>query len=196
MFSPCIGRKMYYVTWVLQFSILILGNMGFLLLGGKALKEIDSQFSDSPLRLQYFVVMTGVSYFVFALLVPTLSSMRRWLGISMVLTFTYITILLVVVFRDGRSNKDRNYDIIGSNNFSKVMNGFGAISAIIVCNSSGILPELQVNTCMESKSGVQICILKSILYCFLQSQNHLYVNEQMGLNNSQSRLKILEAQSV
>ncbi|KAJ0723476.1 putative amino acid transporter, transmembrane domain-containing protein [Helianthus annuus] len=102
MFSPCIGRKMYYVTWVLQFSILILGNMGFLLLGGKALKEIDSQFSDSPLRLQYFVVITGVSYFVFALLVPTLSSMRRWLGISMVLTFTYITILLVVVFRDGR----------------------------------------------------------------------------------------------
>ncbi|KAJ0554695.1 putative amino acid transporter, transmembrane domain-containing protein [Helianthus annuus] len=153
------GRKMYYVTWVLQFSILILGNMGFLLLGGKALKEIDSQFSDSPLRLQYFVVITGVSYFVFALLVPTLSSMRRWLGISMVLTFTYITILLVVVFRDGRSNKDRNYDIIGSNNFSKVMNGFGAISAIIVCNTSGILPELQSTLCKPA-----IANMKKALY--------------------------------
>ncbi|KAL8256444.1 hypothetical protein R6Q59_031511 [Mikania micrantha] len=136
------GRKMYYATWVLQFSILLLGNMGFLLLGGKALKEINSEFSDSPLRLQCFIVITGATYFVFALLVPTLSSMRRWLGISLVLTFTYIMILLVVLFRDGRSNKNRNYDIRGSN-FSKVMNGFGAISAIIVCNTSGILPELQ-----------------------------------------------------
>ncbi|KAK9072380.1 hypothetical protein SSX86_008814 [Deinandra increscens subsp. villosa] len=137
------GRKMYHVTWILQYSILLLGNMGFLLLGGKALKEINSEFSDSPLRLQCYIVITGAAYFVFALSVPTLSSMRRWLGISAVLTFTYITILLVVLFHDGsRSNKDRNYDISGSN-FSKVMNGFGAISAIIVCNTSGILPELQ-----------------------------------------------------
>nr|XP_043608154.1 proline transporter 1-like [Erigeron canadensis] len=136
------GRKMYYLTWVLQFLILLLGNMGFLLLGGKALKEINSEFSDSPMRLQIYIVITGATYFVFAFLVPTLSSMRRSLGISMVLTFTYIMILLVVVIRDGRSNKDRNYDITGSK-FSKVMNGFGAISAIIVCNSSGILPELQ-----------------------------------------------------
>ncbi|KAI3717811.1 hypothetical protein L1987_69661 [Smallanthus sonchifolius] len=136
------GRKMYYATWILQFSILLLGNMGFLLLGGKALKEINSELSDSPLRLQGYIVITGAAYFVFALLVPTLSSMRRWLAISVVLTFTYIMILLVVLFQDGRSNKDRNYDISGSN-FSKVMNGFGAISAIIVCNTSGILPELQ-----------------------------------------------------
>ncbi|GJR71065.1 proline transporter 2-like protein [Tanacetum coccineum] len=122
------GRKMYYLTWVLQFTILLLGNMGFLLLGGRALK--------------IYIVITGAAYFVFASLVPTVSSMRRWLGISVVLTFTYIVILLVIVFRDGRSNKDRNYDIYGSN-FSKVMNGFGAISAIIVCNTGGILPELQ-----------------------------------------------------
>ncbi|XP_071692133.1 proline transporter 1-like [Rutidosis leptorrhynchoides] len=136
------GRKMYYTTWILQFLILLLGNMGFLLLGGKALKEINSEFSDSPLRLQIYISITGAAYFVFAFLAPTLSSMRRWLSISIVLTFTYIMILVVILFRDGRSNKDRNYDISG-NNFSKVMNGFGAISAIIVCNTSGILPELQ-----------------------------------------------------
>ncbi|KAI3673571.1 hypothetical protein L6452_39694 [Arctium lappa] len=138
------GRKLYYVTWVLQFLILLLGNMGFLLLGGKALKEINSELSDSPLRLQFFIVITGVAYFIFAFLVPTVSSMRRWLGISVVLTFTYILILLVVSFRDGRSNRNRNrnYDINGSN-FSKAMNGFGAISAIIVCNTGGILLELQ-----------------------------------------------------
>ncbi|PWA39106.1 amino acid transporter, transmembrane domain-containing protein [Artemisia annua] len=141
------GREMYYLTWVLQFTILLLGNMGFLLLGGRALKftilllgnmgflllggralkEINSEFSDSPLRLQIYILITGATYFVFAFLVPTVSSVRRWLGISVVLTFTYIVILLVIVVRDGRSNKDQNYDIYGSN-FSKVMNGFGAIS--------------------------------------------------------------------
>ncbi|PWA72633.1 amino acid transporter, transmembrane domain-containing protein [Artemisia annua] len=96
------GREMYYLTWVLQFTILLLGNMGFLLLGGRALKEINSEFSDSPLRLQIYIVITGAAYFVFAFLVPTVSSMRRWLGISVVLTFTYIVILLVIVVRDGK----------------------------------------------------------------------------------------------
>ncbi|XP_058093687.1 proline transporter 1-like isoform X2 [Magnolia sinica] len=46
------GKKMYYITWVLQFLTLVLGNMGFILLGGRALKAINSEFSSSPLRLQ------------------------------------------------------------------------------------------------------------------------------------------------
>lgn len=29
---------MYYITWFLQFTTLLLGNMGFILLGGRALK--------------------------------------------------------------------------------------------------------------------------------------------------------------
>lgn len=29
---------MYYITWVFQFLTLLLGNMGFILLGGRALK--------------------------------------------------------------------------------------------------------------------------------------------------------------
>lgn len=32
------GRRMYYLTWFLQFTTLLLGNMGFILLGGRALK--------------------------------------------------------------------------------------------------------------------------------------------------------------
>jgi len=31
---------MYHLTWVFQFLTLLLGNMGFILLGGKALKVI------------------------------------------------------------------------------------------------------------------------------------------------------------
>lgn len=34
------GREMYYITWVFQFLTLLLGNMGFILLGGRALKVL------------------------------------------------------------------------------------------------------------------------------------------------------------
>ena len=65
-------------------------------------QEINSEFSDSPLRLQYYIIITGAAYFLFAFLIPTMSAMRRWLGISTILTFTYIIILLVVLVKDGR----------------------------------------------------------------------------------------------
>ncbi|CAL0306780.1 unnamed protein product [Lupinus luteus] len=69
------GKNMYRITWTLQFFTLLLGNMGFILMGGKALK-----------------------------------------------------------------NKD--FDVSGSQ-VSKVFNAFGAISAVIVSNTSGLLPEIQ-----------------------------------------------------
>ncbi|KAK9995605.1 hypothetical protein SO802_020291 [Lithocarpus litseifolius] len=136
------GKEMYYITWVFQYLTILFGNMGFILLGGKALKEINSEFSDSTLRLQYYIIITGAAYFLFAFLIPTMSAMRRWLGISTILTFTYIIILLVVLVKDGKSNKNKDYKIHGSK-VDKVFNGFGAISAIIACNTSGLLLEIQ-----------------------------------------------------
>ncbi|KAL5717965.1 hypothetical protein ACHQM5_010913 [Ranunculus cassubicifolius] len=136
------GKQMYYITWVLQFLTLILGNMGFILLGGKALKEIDSEFSDSPIRLQYFILVTGAVYLIFAFLVPTISAMKNWIGISAFLTFTYIILLLIILVHDGKINKNRDYKIKGTQ-ADKIFNAFGAISAIVVCNTSGILPEIQ-----------------------------------------------------
>ncbi|OVA20557.1 Amino acid transporter [Macleaya cordata] len=143
------GREMYYVTWILQFFTLLLGNMGFILLGGRALKEINSEFIShdeddvsSALRLQYFIMVTGAVYFIFAFFVPTISAMKRWLGISVVLTSTYIAILLVILVKDGTSNKNREYNIKGSQ-VDKIFNAFGAIAAILVCNTSGLLPEIQ-----------------------------------------------------
>ncbi|KAA8540743.1 hypothetical protein F0562_024338 [Nyssa sinensis] len=136
------GRQMFYITWVFQFLTLLLGNMGFILLGGRALKEINSEFTDSTLRLQYFIIITGATCFIFSFLVPTISAMGRWLGVSSVLTLTYIVILVVVLVNDGKSNKNRDYEISGSK-VGKVFNAFGAISAIIVCNSSGIVLEIQ-----------------------------------------------------
>ncbi|KAJ0969099.1 hypothetical protein J5N97_021976 [Dioscorea zingiberensis] len=137
------GRRLYYITWILQFMTLLLGNMGFILLGGRALKEINSEFSSSTIRLQVFIVITGFVYFVFAFLVPTMSAMRNWLATSAVLTITYEVILLVILFKDGKRNDVvRDYKIHGSK-ADKVFNAFGAIAAILVCNTSGLLPEIQ-----------------------------------------------------
>ncbi|MCL7036475.1 hypothetical protein MKW94_001950 [Papaver nudicaule] len=153
------GRKMYYVTWVLQFFTLVMGNMGFILLGGRALKEINSEFinyhigdgitstapTNGPLRLQYFIIITGAVYFLFAFMVPTISAMRRWLGISFIFTFTYIGILVVILVKDGKANdsrNDRNFKIKG-NQVDKVFNAFGAIAAILVCSAPALLPEIQ-----------------------------------------------------
>ncbi|TQD72756.1 hypothetical protein C1H46_041675 [Malus baccata] len=116
--------------------------MGFILLGGRALKEINSEFSDSPFRLQYFIAITGVTYFVFAFFIPTMSAMRSWLGPSTVITFAYIVMLVMVVVKDGKANTKRDYAIHG-NEADRVLNAFGAIAAIIVCNSSGLLLEIQ-----------------------------------------------------
>ncbi|KAF8378195.1 hypothetical protein HHK36_029532 [Tetracentron sinense] len=136
------GIEMYYTTWVLQFLTLLLGNMGFILLGGRALKEIHSEFSNSPLRLQDFIMITGVTFFIFSIFVPTMSAMRSWLGTSTILTFTYIVIIFAILVKDGKSNTQRDYEIKGSKT-DKFFNSFGAIAAIVVCNTSGLLPEIQ-----------------------------------------------------
>ncbi|KAF6149518.1 hypothetical protein GIB67_003666 [Kingdonia uniflora] len=148
------GRTMYYITWILQFINLFLANTGFILAAGIALKEINAEFSDSPLRLQYFLVISGVAYFIFAFLVPTMSAMKSWLGISAVLTLTYIIILVVILVKDGLSERDRDYDIKGSK-ADKVFHGLSAIAAIIPANSSGMLTEMQSTLRKPAKKNMR-----------------------------------------
>lgn len=59
-------------------------------------------FSDSPVRLQIYILISGLAFFIFANLVPTMSAIRRWLAVSFIITFTYVLILLVILVRDGR----------------------------------------------------------------------------------------------
>ncbi|KAF4351308.1 hypothetical protein F8388_010862 [Cannabis sativa] len=137
------GEKMYYITWVLQFMVLTLGNMGFILFGGEALKEVNSILSDHPFRLQYFIIISGLGFFMFAFFIPTMSAMRAWIRASTVITFSYTIILLVLMIKEGKTNSAKNsYEIPGSK-VGKVFNGFGAISAIVACNTTGVLPEIQ-----------------------------------------------------
>ncbi|GLJ08763.1 hypothetical protein SUGI_0095280 [Cryptomeria japonica] len=138
------GRQMYYVTWILQFLLFILGNMGFLILSGGALKQIYMEASNSSkMTLQEFIIISGVVYFVFSFLVPHLSAMRMWIGISAFLTFIYIVILMKISISDGMSNS-KNYNLLGSR-ADKVFNGFNAIASIIFASNSGMVPELQAS---------------------------------------------------
>ncbi|EMS60331.1 hypothetical protein TRIUR3_15438 [Triticum urartu] len=137
------GRKMYYLTWFLQFTTLLLGSMGFILLGGRALKAISAEFTQTPPRLQWFIAATGFVYFAFAYFVPTISAMRNWLATSAALTVTFDVALLAVLVRDGRSNSRRVDYAIHGTEAEKAFNALGAVAAILVCNTSGLLPEIQ-----------------------------------------------------
>ncbi|KAK9117370.1 hypothetical protein Sjap_016317 [Stephania japonica] len=137
------GKQMYYITWILQFLTLILSNMGFILIGGRALKEIDFELSGSTLRLQYFIIIAGVAFFVFSFLVPNISAMRGWLGLSTVATIIFVVGLMVILGKDGISNKNKDYTIQGKSEVDKAFNAFSSIATIVVCNTSGLLPEIQ-----------------------------------------------------
>ncbi|XP_004301026.1 PREDICTED: proline transporter 2-like [Fragaria vesca subsp. vesca] len=136
------GRKMYYITFYLQYLVILLTNMGFILLGGNALKAINMEFSENPWRVQYYIVLTGAAFFIFAFCVPTMSHMGIWLIPSTVITFLYIITLLVVVINDGKNNTNRDYRVPGTKE-ERVFGAFNAISAIVVSSSSGLLPEIQ-----------------------------------------------------
>ncbi|KAL5226453.1 hypothetical protein ABZP36_014718 [Zizania latifolia] len=154
------GRKMYYITWFLQFIHLILGNMGFILLGGRALKAIHAEFSSShsPARLQWFIAATGAIYFVFAYFVPTISAMRNWLATSAALTVAYDVALLAILLKDGKSNKQKDYSVHGSQ-AERVFGAFGAVVAILVCNTSGLLPEIQSTLRKPVESNMRRALL-------------------------------------
>ncbi|CAM0884247.1 unnamed protein product [Alopecurus aequalis] len=149
------GTNMYYITWFLQFTTLLLGSMGFILLGGRALKAISAEFTgDSTPRLQWFIAATGAVYFAFAYFVPTISAMRNWLATSAALTVTFDVALLAVLVKDGRSSRQTDYSIQGTQQ-EKVFNALGAVAAILVCNTSGLLPEIQSTLRKPSVSNMR-----------------------------------------
>ncbi|KAF8755774.1 hypothetical protein HU200_011243 [Digitaria exilis] len=152
------GWKMYYFTWFLQFTTLLLCNMGFILLGARALKAINLEFTHSPARLQWFIIATGIIYFAFAYFVPTISAMRNWLATSAALTLAYDVALFAVLIRDGKSNTQKDYNVHGTP-AEKVFNALGAVAAILVCNTSGLLPEIQSTVREPSVRGMRRALL-------------------------------------
>ncbi|KAL4193239.1 hypothetical protein AMTRI_Chr06g175890 [Amborella trichopoda] len=136
------GTRMYQITWALQFLTFLLGNMGFILLAGRSLKAIHAEFSLSTLRLQIYIIITGAIYFLSAFMIPNMSAMRHWFGVSSILTLTYVVIVMAISINDGKSSVSKRYDVQGSS-IEKAFNAFNAFSAILSTNTSGMLPEIQ-----------------------------------------------------
>jgi hypothetical protein len=64
-------------------------------------QAINTEFTHTPARLQWFITATGIVYFAFAYFVPTISAMRNWLATSAALTLAYDVALLAILIRDG-----------------------------------------------------------------------------------------------
>lgn len=85
MFSNHMG---IFVTWVL------------LLQGTHDLYREDS------MKLPYWIITFGASYFVFAMCVPHLHGLRWWSSISSALVVIFVAIIFGVSIHDGESPAD------------------------------------------------------------------------------------------
>ena len=69
-----------------------------------------------------------------------------------------ITSSAVVVFSIGKSNKQKDYNVHGTQ-AEKVFNALGAVAAIVVCNTSGLLPEIQSTVREPAVRGMRRALL-------------------------------------
>lgn len=60
---------------------------------------------DHRMKLAYFIAIAGLACVLFAIAVPTLSSLRVWLAISSAFSLIYLTIVFVLALRDGMHTK-------------------------------------------------------------------------------------------
>ncbi|CAB4311072.1 unnamed protein product [Prunus armeniaca] len=97
----------------------------------------------NQLRIQSLSIeapmVTGVTFFIFAFFIPIISAMRGWLEASTIVTFAYIAILLVVVVKDGKTNKQRDYAIHGNKSTLRKPAVTNMKKALYVQFSGGIL---------------------------------------------------------
>ncbi|KAG0466463.1 hypothetical protein HPP92_018043 [Vanilla planifolia] len=136
------GRKMYYLTWALQYVNLFMINTGYIILAGQAVKAIYVLYSDEGvLKLPYCIGIAGFVCALFAFGIPHLSALRLWLGFSTFFSLVYIVIGFLLSLRNGINSPARDYGIPTSNNgiFSTV----GAIASLVFAYNTGMLPEIQ-----------------------------------------------------
>ncbi|KAJ8760228.1 hypothetical protein K2173_011098 [Erythroxylum novogranatense] len=119
------GKKGLYTVWILQYLNLFMFNIGFVILGGSALKDVYGLFSDENApKLSYCNLIAGLVCFLFAIMVPHLSALGAWLGLSGVLSSIYIIVAIAISIKD---------DLLT----------IGAISNLFVPFNSGMIPEIQ-----------------------------------------------------
>ncbi|KAK7276342.1 hypothetical protein RIF29_17481 [Crotalaria pallida] len=137
------GRKMYYLTWVLQSFNLFMINAGFIILAGSALKAFYVLYwDDNQMKLPHFIAITGFACAVFAICVPHLSALGIWLAVSTALTLVVYSITLVLSIQDGIKSPARDYSIPGTS-ISKIFTTIGASASLAFIYNYGMLPEIQ-----------------------------------------------------
>lgn len=137
------GRKMYSLTWALQYVNLFMINTGYIILAGQALKATYVLYrDDGVLKLPYCIAIAGFVCALFAFGIPHLSALRIWLGFSTFFSLIYIITAFVLSLKDGLSTPARDYSIPGSN-ASKVFSTIGAAATLVFSYNTGMLPEIQ-----------------------------------------------------
>lgn len=137
------GKKMYYITWTLQYINLFMVNIGFIIFAGEAMKVIYTMYStESMLKLPYCITITGLVCIIFAYSTPHLSALRLWLGVSTVLSLIYIIVSIVLSIKDGSNNPPRDYGIPKSKT-TKIFSAIGAAASLCFAYNTGMLPEIQ-----------------------------------------------------
>ncbi|KAK8549427.1 hypothetical protein V6N13_027180 [Hibiscus sabdariffa] len=138
------GREAYYLTWALQYVNLFMINLGYLILGGSALKACYVLFNDKhTMKLPHFIGIEGLVCILFAVSTPHLSSLRIWLGCSTVLSMIYIIVVCVLATNDGLNSPPRDYAIHWKSTTDRIFTTIGASANLVFAFNTGMLPEIQ-----------------------------------------------------
>ena len=137
------GRKMYSLTWALQYVNLFMINTGFIILAGQALNSLYLLVSDDgAMKLPYCIAVSGFVCALFAFGIPYLSALRVWLGFSTLFSLVYIVAACVLSLRDGVRAPPRDYSIRGDAS-SRAFSTIGAAASLVFAYNTGMLPEIQ-----------------------------------------------------
>lgn len=152
------GPAMYKLTWLAQYSCLVVANIGTIILAGQSLKAIAGAVSENAselLKLPGWIAVTGAVVCIFALLVPTLHALRFFSTISLVLSSLYTYIAIAIAFRDGlKPAGRRDYSLQGSAT-DRTFNAVGALATIAFAFNTGILPEMQATVKQPSTRNIR-----------------------------------------
>lgn len=137
------GRKMYYITWTLQYINLFMANIGFIIFAGQAIKVIYNLYTtEALLKLPYCITIGGLVCIIFAYSVPHLSGLRLWLVVSTILSLIYIITSIVLSIKDGVNSPARDYGN-HTTKTTEVFSAIGATASLAFAYNSGMLPEIQ-----------------------------------------------------
>ncbi|KAL1207961.1 Proline transporter 2 [Cardamine amara subsp. amara] len=170
------GRKMYGVTWGLQYVNLFMINCGYIILAGSALKAVYVLFrDDSLLKLPHCIAIAGVVCAIFAIGIPHLSALGIWLGVSTILSLIYIVVAIVLSVKDGVNKPERDYNIQGSS-IDKIFTITGAAANLVFAFNTGMLPEIQATV----KQPVVKNMMKALYFQFTAGVLPMYAVTFIG----------------